>query len=532
MRNRLRRSIIYFLIPTFLFFLGAFNLFNYLRDEEFGLLSLDVRGGLDQMTATRSGDLLAGDVVSGTFRSEFTNLGIISVRFFNKNRDSDDTLLFRLRELGSDKWYYQAEYKTDQFLPHKLFPFGFPTIQNSQDVVYEFQLESLRGATGSGIVVDGITPTFIAKSTYRKSELLYNSDALIYFVKNKFINIFGDPTILLNGVIYFLPLILYLFFSLSRGISFQFLTWMVPLIILLDIFWLEKIYGYLYFSLIFFWALCLRRFRFEAKISGLFATVLLVLTPVLSLTSPALYVEKNLIWVYLFLLVTFIQNVYEGKVKPKHLFNLKQFISRIASNIEIDRDSVVKKIPNQVLIILEVAAISIFVYVTLFKIVNPLKEFREYYPDSYMEKYWTNLIIPEAILVILLVTVFKLIRKKTMNLTITLIVLLTFFGIASKKIINKSLEFQFVPRVISVTPSVVSEAWTDIVVTGKNFRDIPFVGKIYINDVEQGQYLISWSDEQIVFRTNPDITKSGQIWVSPFGRASSNKVDFVYHFIE
>ena len=77
---------------------------------------------------------------------------------------------------------------------------------------------------------------------------------------------------------------------------------------------------------------------------------------------------------------------------------------------------------------------------------------------------------------------------------------------------------------------MTNEAWTDVVIYGKNFRNIPFVGKLYIGDIEQGEYMIYWSDEKIVFRTSPDLTRSGQVKVAPLDRGPSNTVLFKYLF--
>ena len=138
MNKNSRFVVTYILLPIFLCLIGVILLFNFLVEGEYGFTNLDVRGSQINTTTSLSGELLMGDIVKGSFHSLYDNLGIVSVRFYNQDRDSKDTLIFRLKEEGNQDWYYQAEYKTDQFLPHKLFPFGFPIINNSTNKNYLF----------------------------------------------------------------------------------------------------------------------------------------------------------------------------------------------------------------------------------------------------------------------------------------------------------------------------------------------------------------------------------------------------------
>ena len=115
--NRIIKKYRQYLLLAILLILGVYSLIGYLRAGEFGLTNLDVRD-LDTLTASRASEFLKGDTFVGTFRSKYTNLGIISLRFYNENRDSEDTLVFRLREKDASDWIYTAKYETNQFQPH------------------------------------------------------------------------------------------------------------------------------------------------------------------------------------------------------------------------------------------------------------------------------------------------------------------------------------------------------------------------------------------------------------------------------
>lgn len=83
-------------------------------------------------------------------------------------------------------------------------------------------------------------------------------------------------------------------------------------------------------------------------------------------------------------------------------------------------------------------------------------------------------------------------------------------------------------KIFSLSIPETSEAWVDIVVYGKNFKDKPFIGKLYIDGVEQR--VISWTDQAITFRTNPQTTKTGMITIVTTQNKKSNSIDFKYDF--
>ncbi|EKD52976.1 MAG: hypothetical protein ACD_61C00186G0013 [uncultured bacterium] len=579
MKQKIRFILTWYIFPLFLFVIGAFSLLNYLQAGEYGATNLDVRT-LDEMVASRSGELLKGDKVWGTFRSKYTNLGIISLRFNNQNRDSKDTLVFRLKEQGQDRWYYEAKYETDQFLPNKHFPFGFPVISNSDSKNYEFQLESLRGATGSGIFLDYQTPpVFTAKSSFPKAELLSDRRLLIYFITNKLFNLFGDPEILLNTFFFFLPLLLYFVFLLTKGLSYQYLTLIALSFSLYDVFWLTKSYDFLFLSLLFFWALVVRRFRFESRVAAVFALGFLVLTPVMLIFGYQAHAEKTAVWAYLFLCITVVQQVYEAKYRPAATFSLESFFSnfhrfQVAQNYwvrdlpvyakkfsnfylntlnKLSLEAIIRNHPKQekdlifwlrtilrlvkeifsffivslLVVLLTILVIYLFVLLPVLDIYRVLPKFMVFYPDTYTQKYLLTLLIPELIFLLFSFGVFKKVTQKTIYAFMLTILA---FNLLSGKIVSKSIEFETLPKILTVSPDVTSEAWTDVVIYGKNFRNIPFVGKLYIGDIEQGEYMIYWSDDKIIFRTSPDLTKSGPIKVVPLDRAPSNTVQFNYLF--
>ncbi len=112
-------------------------------------------------------------------------LGQVAVRFYNYDRINEDSVLFRIREKGSKSWYYEHIYKTDQFQPHHLFPFGFPVIHNSRDKQYQIEIISQSGKPDDAVTLSSHQPKVTSAHQYPKQELLSNPSLLIEFVVNK-----------------------------------------------------------------------------------------------------------------------------------------------------------------------------------------------------------------------------------------------------------------------------------------------------------------------------------------------------------
>ncbi len=524
-----KKHLSYISLSIFLLILGVYNLFNLLNNQEFGILNLDVRGNTEQLIATKSGELLKGDKVWGAFHSDYSNLGILSMRFYNGDRDSKDTLIFRFKEEGNDKWLYEAKYETDQFVPHQLFPFGFPIIYNSADRNYVFELESARGATGSGIYIDNSQPVFVAKSTYARSDLMNNNNLLIYFIKNKILNIFGDQYILANIFVCFLPLIIFLAFIATSGLIYQYLSIFAFTLILLDIFLLNNHNDYYYVYFLFLWSLISQRYRFETKISTLISFILYIVTSIIFVLGSRDVSEKTGVWALVFLLFSTIQTIFELNNSKIRSMTLRYFVKNLF-RFEPISDQKVIKIPEKFLKVLYAIFLVYVFYSTSFHIYQAIEKYKQFYPTSYLGKFSFSFLLPEFILVLTLSLLYLYKRVVIVKSKILLVVIFTVFYFSTRQIIYQSLSFESLPTIFSVSPEHTNEAWVDVVVKGKNFRNIPFIGKVYISDIEQGEYLVLWSDEKIVFRTSPTLTTTGEIKVVPLDRKPSNSVPFMYNF--
>lgn len=525
----MKNKYILVFISIFLFFIGCQQFYLKLFDNGFGVFNLQSVGLPENLVSTRSGELIAGDKILGKYHSEYPNLGIISVRFHNQFRDSDDTLVFRLKEENSENWIYEAKYKTDQFLPGKLFPFGFPIIKDSEDKTYQFELESLRGASGNGIYLDKTLPNFIGVSFINKETISNNFPELTHFLIKKILNVISDKNNLINAAIFFSPLILFFFYIITAEVSYQFLTGIVFLSILIDILYISFISELYLVSVTIMWIFTVYRYKFETEISSTFSLLFLISSSIAFIGGNSLINEKTAVWAFLFLCVTTAQLMYNYRHPNLNYFTLPQFIKSVFT-INIDetnkKNIFYKKILRSTLIL----AIIKLIYDTTRDIFNSYRIFWDFYPNiSYPPGLFKFILIVFCILTILLFIIIYFRRIFLKNIFLTLLLVVIFQQLINNVISNLTI-FQYRPTIYSVSPSKTSEAWVDISIQGRNFQNLPFVGKVYIDGTEQGEYVIKWTDGNVVVRTNPAITKSGNLCVQTLSKGLSNCEPFEYSF--
>jgi hypothetical protein len=165
------------------------------------------------LTNFNTDELIQGEKISGKFYADEKYLGIVGVRFWNFWRLNDDNIIFRIKESGSDQWYYENRHKSDQFQPHQYFTFGFPTIENSQGKYYEFEVESEHGEPGNAVGVSEISPTFITKYKFPREVILSSPRNAISFVLTKFGNLTRNSSFNASSYVFLLPFLLYVLSS-------------------------------------------------------------------------------------------------------------------------------------------------------------------------------------------------------------------------------------------------------------------------------------------------------------------------------
>ncbi len=300
--------------------------------------------------------LLKGEKISGEFKAERDNLGIVSLRFKKFLRipyDQEDTLIFRIKEKDSSQWYYENEYRSGLTYDVPFLPFGFPLIPDSKGKIYYFELESLRGNSVNGVVLSEREPILVTKYEADRGLVFSNLNELFNFLNEKFLRALLTIDIFYSSVIFALPLVFYFLHFTSFGkrvmeyvpkfiisrleafgkklfgrkykqtiviLSSFFYHWMLIILIVLlffDIFFLQILNDLLYILVIFLWIIILKIYRKDRVQSFRLGIVLLIISPMALAFSNVDVAEKAAVWAFAFFIAGLIQAFLEIRKKRK-----------------------------------------------------------------------------------------------------------------------------------------------------------------------------------------------------------------------
>lgn len=183
-------SSLILLLGTFVSFIIIDSLHSsvFYRDQgvnAYNFTTVTLPQPFDKKLYQNTPELLAQKKVDFTFQSKANYLGIIAIPFNAHNKSINGKLVFRIKESNARQWYAQNTYDTSQFQTDIPFPFGFPTITDSKNKLYTFEIESLTGKSGNALSLNYRNPTFFAEYTFSKSALKHPSE-LFDFAGSKF----------------------------------------------------------------------------------------------------------------------------------------------------------------------------------------------------------------------------------------------------------------------------------------------------------------------------------------------------------
>jgi FkbM family methyltransferase len=319
LQNIKTSSLVSFLFRPVLFLfiiLGLLMSINSLLKSDVSFTSIDSVQYVHFSDSAQK-ELLKGDIVSGTFISKYPNLGSVSLRFHNSGRINSDSVSFRFRPIGYSGWYYQSEHKTDQFQPHKLFPFGFPKIKNSQRQTYYFEIESVNGSPNDAILLEGNKfPNIVLRHKF-KGVPLDNLTWAVPYLSSIVFQIVSSPGLVIKLVnnftgffIFYLlyKLIPHLMFQEKKSIKAQFLLLVIILYTLMDISFTSTLNEKTLVIGSFFWLIIIIFEKSLARISILFSFILFSLLSFQSVFGPS-STEQVASWAIILLLISIIQQI-------------------------------------------------------------------------------------------------------------------------------------------------------------------------------------------------------------------------------
>ncbi len=164
-----------------------------------------------------------GNSVAGQFTAKRDNLGTVNINFTLGQRVAyakEDRLIFRIKEVGSQKWYYENIYRSGIIYDTPFFPFGFPIIENSKNKSFRFELISLKGNEDNAIALRRGFPTFESRYIVNRRDVLADPISFLEFFSAKFLSKILTLEVVYVSFISILPMIIYilwvtLFFEIS-----------------------------------------------------------------------------------------------------------------------------------------------------------------------------------------------------------------------------------------------------------------------------------------------------------------------------
>lgn len=163
----------------------------------------------------------------------------------------------------------------------------------------------------------------------------------------------------------------------------------------------------------------------------------------------------------------------------------------------------------------------------IIKLGGYLRAYQDFYPSLQEELFLRQTGIFLIILYLSAVVLFIFLSKKCRYVRMSIIAGIIVFSVIQigDVIFDKTTEFGKVV-IWKVRTSDTAEPWVDAFIDGRNLKNLPFVGRVFVNGVEQR--IIRWSDREVIFRTDPYTTISGKIQVITSDGRKSNQLDFKY----
>lgn len=172
-------------------------------------------------------DILPASPYRGTFTASHDRLGMVKLRMTTGGRINTNTIMFRLREVGSPDWLVENTYVTDRFVDGARYPFGFPVMENAKGKTYEYELAALDGSGENTVGVVAGPYSFQAEYIYSKNVIMSSPEAVLDFLKEKAEELFGGAPHIGYWIMCLLPVLfvtdLYIAASLLMIVLYGFL---------------------------------------------------------------------------------------------------------------------------------------------------------------------------------------------------------------------------------------------------------------------------------------------------------------------
>lgn len=318
------KTLIKFLLLGIFILLSIFSDLKYIKDSV-GLLSLYDQHSTSQLShqvIDRSGS----KIIVGTVTPTTQNLSGLYIPLSRVNQIGEKHLQFRIKQEGENSWIFKTTRDIKESEDISNYPIGFPTITNSKNKTYYFEVEQ-NISSDSGQLIFKKDTFFLTMYQFRTGELRNNHELMLSFISRKVQNIFNNHDFKITVLINIFPIIFLLSFYRSNkkpllAIIFILVALCVDTLLLPDKFSIlyflivaQLIFSILYFHL---------EANFSTSLSLISLTSIVVLLFWYPIHNPIF--DKIITWTYTFIIINLIQRILELVIRPSKQIILAVFL--------------------------------------------------------------------------------------------------------------------------------------------------------------------------------------------------------------
>ncbi len=303
------------IIGLMLLWLGLLSAQIFFIEKSFTLLTHNydrdvfyLNNGRDNTNTTK---------LAAEFTSKDNYLGIVSINFDENQRMHNGSLIFSIKEKGTDSWYYQNTYNAEELNDLSFYPFGFPIINDSKNKHYVVEIELKKENQSNTIIKLGNQSTALATHhQFPKSPLLENNYAFLAFLSKKIVNIVDNNYQIFASIIYLYPLTFYALWRFGNNkLTHVGLLALLILTILFDAIFINEFVDLAYVTIASLWVIFSRKLKGAIDITFKLGFSMLGLGALSQLLYNDSYVEKFASWAFIFILIAVIQSMLEVRKK-------------------------------------------------------------------------------------------------------------------------------------------------------------------------------------------------------------------------
>lgn len=509
------------LISIILIVLGISLLISHV-DTVTGLFSLNSVYRRDTLTS----EILDPDnktFISGEFIATYNNLNKLAIRLYIPNDFNQGEITFRLKKTSQDAWYYETNYKVNSLNANNVIDFDFPPIGESGGKTFKFEID-YHGKHTDGLIVPR-TGDFVYSSRYDYfHNTQFSPDKLIYFLTKKVAEILAIPGIYTYFAFVFLPFTIF-FFSLTKKCPGTLIA-LTGLFVIFDLTGNKENIDISTLIIFIIWIILIVDGLIRYEIPALIALVPLSVLIFIQYFRFDAKITEAATWSYIFLFLSGIDYIYMSLTKPK----IERGLLQLSTQVRVEYKfilSILNKIPP---LIYKTSAIGLIIKL-LWSISSSFNDTNSLYLYYFRDNHYHEFLARTGWLLIfqylLLIPIFiSFATKSKQKLLVTLMFCLTAWKCQGLIIDNTTL-FKNAVAIVNIRPNNINEPWVDVTIQGHNFNDLPFYGVVYVDGKKQR--IISWTNREIIFRTDPTFTKSGDIYIKNYSEKISNKLNFIYN---